>query len=455
MTDAIVVEHLTKRFRIPLDKSSTLKHRVTHLRSAGRYRDLLAVNDVSFTVPEGQFIGITGHNGSGKSTLLKLLARIYQPTSGKVALHSRVSPFLELGVGFNPELTARENIFVNGAILGLDRATLEDRVDGIIDFAELKDFANQKLKNFSSGMQVRLAFSVAIQAEAGILLMDEVLAVGDQTFQERCLEVFARYKREGKTVVLVTHSLGAIEENCDRALLMHHGRIELDGSPSEVAAHYRRMVGEGLSLGLEPPPEKAAPAPIVVSSTDHAESSDARWGSREVTITSVTLRDDAGQITEGVDTGSGVTVEIGFHVDTVVDGLTFGFGLHKADGTHITGSNTHIDHVVVPCPAAGVSSSVTYHIPKIPLKGGTYLISASIYDPPATHAYDHIHQGFPLKIIETHGVHGLLDLYGHWSTEQVPGAHTGATPPLTLPLGSAVPSPAGPLLPEALDTHQG
>src|ERR1019366_3534499 len=221
--DAVIkVEHLSKRFRIPLDHSSTLKHRMTHWRSASRHRVLEALRDVSFEVPAGQFIGIIGHNGSGKSTLLKILARIYRPDAGRVAIEGKVSPFLELGVGFNPELTARENIFLSGAILGLGRVELHRLFEEIIGFADLEQFVDHKLKNFSSGMEVRLAFSLAIQAHAEILMMDEVLAVGDASFQTKCFDTFARYKREGRTVVLVTHELEAVNTYCDRALLLDH-----------------------------------------------------------------------------------------------------------------------------------------------------------------------------------------------------------------------------------------
>jgi ABC-type polysaccharide/polyol phosphate transport system ATPase subunit len=241
MSGAIHVESLSKRFRIPLDRSATLKYRFTHLRSAARYRDFYALSDVSFDVPPGQFLGITGPNGCGKSTLLKILTRIYEPDGGRVTLDGDVASFLELGVGFNPELTARENIFLGGAILGLSRTQLAKKVDAILHFADLEEFADLKLKNYSSGMSVRLAFSVAILAKAEILLMDEVLAVGDANFQAKCFDVFARYRREGRTIVLVTHDLTTLEKQCERVLLMQHGRIIKDGPAAEVTAVYREM----------------------------------------------------------------------------------------------------------------------------------------------------------------------------------------------------------------------
>ena len=244
MSSVVEVSHLRKRFRLPLDKSTTLKYRVTHWRSSSRYRDLVALRDVSFDIPSGQFLGIAGPNGCGKSTLLKILCRIYKADSGYARVNGEFSAFLELGVGFNPELTARENIFLGGAMLGLTRAQLRDKVDEVFAFAELEDFAEQKLKNFSSGMQVRLAFSVAILAETDLLVMDEVLAVGDASFQEKCFDTFSRYKREGKTIVLVSHNLDSLEEYCDRVLLLNHGEIIADGPATEVTAAYHRMVAD-------------------------------------------------------------------------------------------------------------------------------------------------------------------------------------------------------------------
>lgn len=241
MTPVVTVSGVSKKFRIPLDKSSTLKYRVTHWRSASRYRDFYALKDITFEVPRGQFLGITGPNGCGKSTLLKILTRIYEPGAGTVTVDGEVGAFLELGVGFNPELTARENIFLAGAVQGLTRRRLEPMVGPILRFADLTDFAELKVKNYSSGMQVRLAFTVAILAQADILLMDEVLAVGDANFQEKCFDVFTRFKHEGKTIVLVSHDLTTLDRYCDRVLLMQHGQVVADGPAEQVTEAYRRL----------------------------------------------------------------------------------------------------------------------------------------------------------------------------------------------------------------------
>ena len=242
MSTAIAVHNLSKLFRVPMDRSTTLKYRVTHLRGTSRYRELWALRDISFDIKQGEFCGVIGGNGSGKSTLLKILAGIYRAASGQILVDGEVAQFLELGVGFNPELTARENVFLNGAILGLSRRELSSRMHDIFQFAELTDFVDQKLKNFSSGMSVRLAFTVAIQGDADILLMDEVLAVGDARFQAKCFDVFAGYRKQGKTVVLVTHDLGAVDTYCDRALLLEDGNLRAVGSARDVTNIYRSSI---------------------------------------------------------------------------------------------------------------------------------------------------------------------------------------------------------------------
>jgi ABC-type polysaccharide/polyol phosphate transport system ATPase subunit len=199
----------------------------------------MAVDDVSFDIHEGEFFGIIGPNGSGKSTLLKIMAGIYRQDRGLVRIDGVVSPFIELGVGFSPELTGRDNVRINSTLLGLSSRELKRRYDKIVEFAELERFMDQKLKNFSSGMQMRLAYSIAIQVDFDVLLLDEVLAVGDQNFQEKCFATFRRFRAEGKTIVLVTHDLATLEEYADRVLLLRRGKAEMLGEPSDVAAHYR------------------------------------------------------------------------------------------------------------------------------------------------------------------------------------------------------------------------
>jgi ABC-type polysaccharide/polyol phosphate transport system ATPase subunit len=237
----VACDRVWKTFRIPLDRPRTLKQRVLHPRRTRAARDLDALRDVSFQVERGEFFGIIGRNGSGKSTLLKCLAGIYRPTRGKAVVGGRVSPFIELGVGFNPELTALDNVIVNAALLGIRPREARASFREIIRYAELEEFEQLKLKNYSSGMYVRLGFAAAIQADADIYLVDEVLAVGDARFQEKCFDTFRRLKRTGRTVIYVTHDLATVERFCDRALLLQGGEIAAVGDPHEVTRTYRRL----------------------------------------------------------------------------------------------------------------------------------------------------------------------------------------------------------------------
>jgi len=238
---AIRVQDLHKAFRIPTQRVDSLKERAVHPFASREYRELHALDGVSFEIRQGEFFGIVGRNGSGKSTLLKLLASIYRADSGRIQIAGRLAPFIELGVGFNQELTARENVILNGVMMGLTPKEVRERQDAVIDFAELHDFADLKLKNFSSGMLVRLAFSVMLEADADILLIDEVLAVGDASFQQKCADAFHQMKTEGKTIVLVTHDMNSVEEYCHRALLLADGKVQFIGDPAEAGRDYLKL----------------------------------------------------------------------------------------------------------------------------------------------------------------------------------------------------------------------
>jgi ABC-type polysaccharide/polyol phosphate transport system ATPase subunit len=237
---AIEVIGVSKGFRIPHQHRTTLKEHFLHPRHRTTYELNDALHDVTFSIERGEFFGIIGPNGSGKSTLLKLIAGIYVPDAGAIRVAGLLSPFIELGVGLNPELTARDNVIVSGTLLGLTPQQLRDRFDEIVRFAELERFVDQKLKNFSSGMEVRLAYSIAIQVDFDILLLDEVLAVGDQSFQEKCHATFDRLRAEGKTIVFVSHDLDSVHRFCDRALYLRSGRLEMIGNTSDVIELYAR-----------------------------------------------------------------------------------------------------------------------------------------------------------------------------------------------------------------------
>ena len=238
---AVSIAAVSKAFKLPHRQYHTLKERVLHPFTTRTYDLLQAVDDVTVDIAAGEFFGIIGRNGSGKSTLLKCLAGIYDIDTGGLAVRGRLSPFIELGVGFNMELTARDNVMINAIMLGLTRKEARARFDGIIAFAELEEFLDMRLKNYSSGMIVRLAFSVAIQVDAEILLIDEVLAVGDARFQQKCFDEFHRLKREGRTILFVTHDMSAIERFCDRAMLLERGRMIMIGEPTTVARRYNEL----------------------------------------------------------------------------------------------------------------------------------------------------------------------------------------------------------------------
>jgi ABC-2 type transport system ATP-binding protein len=238
---AIEIKGIRKSFKLPTDRAWCLKQAILYrFRGIKGYKKLEVLKGLNIKIKKGEFVGIIGRNGSGKSTLLKILSGIYVPDSGTIKINGSLVPFIELGVGFNPELTGRENIYLNGALLGFSNREMDAMYDEIVDFAELHDFMDQKLKNYSSGMQVRLAFSIAIRARGDILILDEVLAVGDAAFQNKCNEYFASISGE-QTIILVTHDMNNVRRFCNRAILLEDGKVKKDGKPEEVAAAYEKL----------------------------------------------------------------------------------------------------------------------------------------------------------------------------------------------------------------------
>ena len=323
---AIASEGVWKTFRLPHDRPSTLKQRLLHPRSSRQASELHALRDVSFEVPEGEFIGIVGRNGSGKSTLLKCLAGIYQPDRGTLTVDGRVSPFIELGVGFNPELTALDNVVVNAALLGMPKADAVARFPAIIEFAELERFVDLKLKNYSSGMQVRLGFASMIQAEADIYLVDEVLAVGDARFQQKCFDTFRRLKREGRTVVFVTHDLASVERFCDRVVLLEQGEVVADGDAHEVILTYREHDVHW---------EQA-------TAHDEADGGGRRFGDGAARIAEAWVELSSGERAQVVAQGERVTVGARVEFAEAMENPVFGMIVKGEGGQHIMATNTEL-----------------------------------------------------------------------------------------------------------------
>jgi ABC-2 type transport system ATP-binding protein len=310
----IEVREVSKSFRLPVNKISSLKEQITTF-SRPDYRELHALQDVSFDVHRGEFFGIVGRNGSGKSTLLKVLASIYGADSGRVRMAGRLAPFIELGVGFNPELSARENVELNGVMMGLERREARSRLGTVLEFAELEEFVDMKLKNYSSGMLVRLAFSMMIQSDAEILLIDEVLAVGDAAFQQKCADVFREMRDSQRTVILVTHDMGAVEHYCHRAMLLHDGEVRAVGDPGEVARKYLRLNFQSAPRG----------------------GGDSLGEVADVVIDDAWLEDEAGQRASNLEKGQELRFAADLKAMRDVEKPLFGFTLANADGVEVTG----------------------------------------------------------------------------------------------------------------------
>ncbi len=305
---AIQVEDLHKTFRIPISRVDSLKERVVHPLAGREFRDLRALRGVSFEIRQGEFFGIVGRNGSGKSTLLKLLASIYRADAGTIRIAGRLAPFIELGVGFNVELTARENVVLNGVMMGLTPKEMRRRLDAIIEFAELEDFVDLKLKNYSSGMLVRLAFAVMMEADADVLLIDEVLAVGDAAFQQKCADAFHQMKSEGKTIVLVTHEMESVEDYCHRAMLIADGQIQHIGDPGEIGREYLRLNFEG------------------------GGRAEGATEGEEVRLVEAHLEGPDGERTANVEHGEEIRLRLELEIKRDLPGIDVGFLVANADG---------------------------------------------------------------------------------------------------------------------------
>ena len=335
---AVLVDDVHKTFRLPHEQVHTLKERALHPFRRPGHQKLRALKGVSFQVEKGEFFGIVGRNGSGKSTMLKCMAGIYGTDTGDIYVNGRLSAFIELGVGFNPDLAARDNIMLNATMLGLDRKAAESRVDAILDFAELHEFIDLKLKNYSSGMLVRLAFSVMIQVEAEILLIDEVLAVGDAAFQQKCFDEFERIRAAGKTVLLVTHDMASVRRFCDRALLLEHGRIVAIGDPEKVGARYLELNFSEEARAREAGEEVQDDEPEELD-----EHSLARYGDGRAEILEAWWEDERGLRTEALPTGRACAVGMRVRFKEAVEDPGFAFEVVNSQRHELFAASTLID----------------------------------------------------------------------------------------------------------------
>lgn len=363
----IRVDHVSKDFILPHERANSVKSLFTGFakrKGSSRKETQHALNDISLEIKKGEFFGVVGRNGSGKSTLLKILAGIYQPTSGTSQTTGKLVPFIELGVGFNAELTGRENVFLNGAMVGFTRKEIQAMYDDIVAFAELERFMDQKLKNYSSGMQVRLAFSLAIRAKADILLVDEVLAVGDADFQKKCFKYFRDLKRDKKTVVFVSHDMQAVQEYCDRAILIEKSNLVAEGSSHDVAMAYTRMF-----LDQE-------------KNSEALKKTKQRWGSQEVKYTKVSLEND--DIKDG---DKQLTLHTEAVVNRDVSQAILGFKVWAGDDTALMGSNTKLKGHQLTNLKKGQKLDVSWTFPNM-FNTGRYFVEVAIQSENYEEVYD-------------------------------------------------------------------
>jgi len=352
-------------------------------RDLGPSETFTALAGVSFTVRRGQTFGVIGRNGSGKSTALKVIAGITKATTGTVRVRGRISALIELGAGFHPEISGRENVFINGMMLGLSRAEIRQRFDEIVEFAELRDFIDAPVKTYSSGMYMRLGFAVAIHVDPEVLLVDEVLAVGDEAFTHRCLDKFAEFRRRNKTVLLVTHSLALVERLCDEAVWLDAGRTRAGGDPKRVSDAYvadvERTEGEFLAASDARTRDEAeaAPAAPPASPDDFSKAPEGRWGSRDVEVVAVAVLNSRGEETHLVQSGEAVSVRMTVRAHRDVQDFVFGVGVFNVDGVCIYGTNTAIDGFE-PDTLTG-EADVRFCIDTLDLVEGTYKLDVAVH----------------------------------------------------------------------------
>jgi len=374
---AVSLRAVSKRFTLRHEGQSTLRDFVLRGFRNPRTREAFwAVRDVDLEIPRGVPYGIIGANGSGKSTLLKLIAGILRPTTGTVRTRGRVAALLELGAGFHPDLSGRENIHLNGSLLGMDRRSIARQLESIVAFAELERFVDMPLRHFSSGMTVRLGFAIAIHAQPDILIADEVLSVGDESFQRRCIDWVHQYVADGHSLILVSHSLSLIEAVCRQAIWMRGGRVAASGDAAAVIDRYHRS-----SLPQGEGGDSAGPR---------------RWGTGEAVITSVRPIDDEGETIEHAVTGESLRIRIGYLASRRVESPQFGLALHASDGTHLAGPNSDLCNAPI-AEIDGVGS-VDVVLPRLPLLAGLYRLTVAIYDRHATVAYDHHDRAYELRV---------------------------------------------------------
>ena len=380
MNAVVEFAQASKRFHIEPERPHSLQERFVRTlrrRRSTAAQEIWVLRDVSFSLMPGISLGVVGQNGAGKSTLLKLCARVIQPTSGTVQTRGRISALLELGVGFHPELTGRENVFLYGSLVGVPRAVMRQRFDEIVAFSEIERFIDMPVKFYSSGMYLRLAFAVAIHVQADVLLVDEVFAVGDAHFQQKCLERIRELQQQGVTMLFVSHNAELVRQLCQQALWIEDGQlVAFDDADRVVTAYTEQQTFQQAQSG--------------------AQKDTHRWGTREVEITRVEFFDAAGQAVHRFRTGEAFTARLHYHAPQRVEQPVFGVAIHRDDNTHVNGPNTSFDQYDIPF-VEGVGW-IDYRVERLNVLPGAYEFSAVVYDHTLQHPYDHQHRLYPFWV---------------------------------------------------------
>lgn len=438
--NVISVRDVTKMYKIYKDKGSTLKEKIL-FRNRNRYEEKWVLKGISFDIEKGCAVGLIGENGSGKSTLLKLLTRIIYPNQGEIKIHGKVSSLLELGAGFHPDMTGRENIYTNASIFGLTKEEIDSRLEDIINFSELGEYIDNPVRTYSSGMYMRLAFSVAINVKADILLIDEILAVGDVNFQRKCYNKMRKLKRDGVTIVLVSHDLDSVEKLCDKAIWIRDGYLAEYGDAITVCRKYLQymiekdektaLLAEGAEdkLGLPPSsdsqqaaqpqgePHQAAGGHVKenvpTADSQQPRSASQRWGNGDIIIHHVSMEDAEGRERRSFTTGEPVVIKIGYRKIKDVKNLGFGIGIHRVDGVHCYGTNTFIDDFEIEAEQIQDEGEILCKIDPISLVEGTYTLDVAVHDKEGL-AYDYITHILEFNVYSEIKDVGVSRLFHSW-----------------------------------------
>ncbi len=393
MKHAIEVDNVSKCFRLSGGTRTLKSAALDLLRSRDHREAFWALKNASFNVKKGETVGIIGANGAGKSTLLALIASTMYPTSGTIRTEGSISSLLELGAGFHPDLSGRENVFLAGAIMGIPRTRMEERFDAIVDFAELHEYIDEPVKHYSSGMYVRLGFAVAVEVDPEILLIDEVLAVGDAVFEMKCLGRMADFRRRGKSMLIISHDLQTVQEVSDRIMLLEHGEIQQVGNPSNVVAQYQAL-----------------------SELRHRDGLRKEWGSREMEMTRIETHDAAGEPSQSFACGDEVEVRIHYHASARIVSPVFGFAISDDNGRVIAGSNCQAERITM--PDLDGDGYVVLRIPSLSIAKGKYLLSFSVHSSDHSVNYHRLDNCFPIEVAASEEFAGVY-LKTEWSIQAI------------------------------------